>query len=357
MSKKAMLISVAFVVIVFALILVGYFGQERPSNGSPKDGSQNDGSPNDKESEISMPFEAWWTTEWSQDGANANVGYTKAEDGNTLTEVINVGTYYDPYGVRIEGSEVTHRTGKDIYGREQNITIGKIASWRGGTAKPDSILAYGTFVCPAGKEFEEGWFSLSFNVTLQCEYNDRGQLAGGFGDEKFFGHLLTSSGKIAFSGNVTATFDVKDGYVVWLNRTESTKYYCNNKLYADMVTVIIPQSQYLGGEWLPVSWNVKTTTSFADDSHRESEIVVSWQRREDGVSTEKSASGTVTGTEIISGHPTSYSGTITLDYERDSKVGWYKTAYKETRSSNVSLPKRLPFEAIFLDDPYLRPVF
>jgi hypothetical protein len=344
-TKKIFLFLAAFAVVASVLILVGYVWQEGII----------DSSVNDEGSKILTPLEAWWTTAWSKDGAEVNVDYVQG--GNTLNETDYVENGYSPYGVQVAGSEVIHRTGVDIYGREQNMTIGVLSSWSGGTVKPNSVIANGTFTCPAGAEFEQAWFGLNLEVTVNCEYNDMGQLAGGSGNEEFSGHLSTSTGKISFAGNVTATFEPMYGEITWTNSTEKTEYYYEGKPYAETVTATIPQSELIGGNLVIVQETVRTTTAFADGSHRESEIVISWQRNDLGVCTGKSAGGTVVGTEIMNGNRVNYSGSIVFDYGFDSRLGWYKTGYTETRSRNTGLPERLPFEAIFVDDPYLRPVF
>ena len=343
MAKRGLLFLVVSVILVSVLIL-GYVWQEGIIERLV----------NDEGNRILTPLEAWWTTGWSVDDAEANVDYVQG--GNTLSETVHVEETYTPYGVQVGGSEVTQRTGEDIYGRKQNMTISVLSSWRG-TVKPDSIIASGTFTYPANVEFEQGLFALNLEVTVDCEYNDKGQLLGGSGKEDFFGHILTSSGKIAYRGNVTATFETLYGEIVWTDRTEKTEYYYDNKLYAQTVTITIPQSKYLGGKLVTIQEIVRTNTTFADGSHRESEIVISWQRSEYGVATGISASGTVTGTEIINGSQIDYSGAISLDYGFDSRVGWHKIGYNERKTSNTRLPKRLPFESIFVDDPYLRPVF
>jgi hypothetical protein len=59
----------------------------------------------------------------------------------------------------------------------------------------------------------------------------------------------------------------------------------------------------------------------------------------------------------VNGESVDYTGSITLDYRFDSRVGWHKGGYSEENSAGTALPQRLPLEAIFIDDPYLRPVF
>jgi hypothetical protein len=150
---------------------------------------------------------------------------------------------------------------------------------------------------------------------------------------------------------------VKYGQLLWMERVEKTAYSYNGQPYADTVTVITPESEYRGGSYCKMKEVVKTTTTYADGSKRESEIVALWQRDEAGVITGQSASGTVTGTEIVGGKPVPYTGSITLSYSFSGIIGWYKTGYSEKRTSATSLPKRLPFEVAFVDDPHFRAVF
>jgi hypothetical protein len=54
---------------------------------------------------------------------------------------------------------------------------------------------------------------------------------------------------------------------------------------------------------------------------------------------------------MVDGTPVTYVGSITFEYGFDAQAGWYKTGYREERSAALALPKRLPFESIFIDDP------
>jgi hypothetical protein len=289
------------------------------------------------------PLPAWWVPVWSEDGADLSVEYTQGT-GN-LSETIHVGTSYSPFGEPVEGSEVTVRKGEDIYGRELDMTIGTLSGWHA-QLKPDSVVASGSVTHPAG-------FARTLKVTVHYEYN-QSQLRGGSGDEEFFGSI---AGGIAYSGSATGTFTAQYGQLVWTERVENTNYYLGDKPYAETVIVTTPESELLGGRLVVVRQRVKTTTTYADGSRRESDIVISWQRDENGVCSGKSGSGVVTGTEVVNGTPADYTGSVTLDYGFDSHIGWYKTGYSEARSAETELPKRLPFEVIFIDDPYLRPVF
>jgi len=289
------------------------------------------------------PLPAWWVPTWSEDGVDLSVEYTQGT--GKLSESIHVGTSYDSFGVPVEGSEVTVRKGEDIYGRELDMTIGTLSGWHA-QLKPDSVVASGTATHPAG-------FARTLRVTVHYEYNES-QLRGGSGNEEF---SVRIPGGITYSGSATGTFTAQYGQLVWTERVENTSYYLGDKPYAETVIVTTPESDYLGGRLVVVQQSVKTTTTYADGSRRESDIVISWQRDENGVCSGKSGSGVVTGTEVVNGTPVDYTGSVTLDYGFDSHIGWYKTGYSEARSAETELPKRLPFEVIFIDDPYLRPVF
>jgi hypothetical protein len=158
-------------------------------------------------SQILTPIAAWWNPQWSDDGQELDVQYTIGR--NTLTERIHVGASYTPSGEPIQGSEVTTRKGEDIYGRAQNMTIGHFAGWHG-SPKPDSIIAYWTFIYPAQETYENGWFTRELNVTVAREFNEAGRLSGGSGTETFSGHFKTADGILTYSGTATATFSVKD---------------------------------------------------------------------------------------------------------------------------------------------------
>ena len=312
-------------------------------------------SKNEDGSQVAVPFLGWWEPEWSEDGANLSIRYTQGR--NTLSTVIHVGNSFGSSGVQIKGNETRHSEGEDIYGREQDTIIGTASMFHGGSVKPESEIANGTFIYPAGQEFEQSLFARSFKVTISYEYNDKGQLKGGTGTEEISGHISTSVDKIAYTGIATGTFTTEYGQLVWTERTEKTNYYYKDKLYAETVTVITPQSKYIGGKFRILQETVKTTTAYADGSKRESEIVVLYQRNENGKLENKSATGVVTGVDLINGKPIDYSGSITIDYAFDYKVGWHKVGYNEKRSAEIELLKTLPFEVIFIDDPYLRPVF
>ena len=303
-------------------------------------------------SEMPEPLPAWWTPEWSQDGTTLKVRYTAGKD--RLSESIRVRRSLSPSGVQIAGQEATHRAGIDVYGREQDVTIGMLSGLLG-RLKPDSLVAQGTFTYPAEAGPADALFTRILTVTISCDYNEKGQLQSGSGHERVSGQIATTAGQIPYSGNATGGLTVRNGQFIWTERSEETRY--GDGAYAKTVAVITGQTEYLGGQWRQVSETTRTSTTYADGSQRESEIVILWQRNEHGVVTGKSGSGTVSGTEVVGGRPVEYSGWITVDYAFDSRRGWYKAGYSETRSANGGLPKRLPFEVLFVDDPYLRPVF
>ena len=64
-----------------------------------------------------------------------------------------------------------------------------------------------------------------------------------------------------------------------------------------------------------------------------------WQRNTAGVTSGRSGSGVVTGTEIVKGTSLNYEGEITLDYGFDTRTGWFKSGYSESRSATKELPK------------------
>lgn len=301
--------------------------------------------------QTSEPTSGWWVAVWTEDGADLSVQYTRGT--GKLSEYIRVHKGYSPVGVPVEGSETTGLRGEDIYGRELDIETAKLSGWHA-QLKPDSVVASGIIVYPPTTKSEQSSFTRTLKVTVHYEYDNQGRLTGGTGSEEFVGII---PGGIAYSGTATGTFAARHGDLVWTERVEKTSYYVGDAPYAEAVTVITPESQYLGGEERVVRETVKTTTAYADGGRRESEIVILWQRDEHGVCTGKSGSGVVSGTEIIDGQSVDYAGSITIDYGFDSHIGWYKTGYGEKRSAEAQLPKRLPLEVIFIDDPYLRPVF
>jgi hypothetical protein len=257
----------------------------------------------------------------------------------------------------VEGNEVRERKGEDIYGREQNMTIAIPSAYYGGSLKPESVVASGTLIYPAGAETEQSWFARTIKVTVSYQY-DNGVLKGGSGNEEFSGHISASAGDITYSGGATASFTVKDGQLLWAERVEKASYFFEDRLYAETVTSVTPQAQYLGGAWITVSETYKTITTYADGSQRESEIVILSQRDEHGVLTGKSGGGVVTGTEVINGKSVKYDGSITISYGFvPQRWGWIRFGYSEKRSAETKLPERLPFEVISIDDDALRPVF
>lgn len=296
----------------------------------------------------------WWISQWSSNGLVLDIMYTKGR--NTLTEVIHRGSTYSPFGEPLTGSEVRTRTGEDIYGRVQNVTISTIAVWHG-SAKPDTLAAAGTFRYPATGGDENVSFTRSFNLTITGTYDASGRLTGGRGSERYSGELLTADGAITYAGTATGSFAVNDGALVWTERAEKTSYSYHGEPYAETAAVIRPESAYLGGGDVKVRETVSTTTTYADGSFRESDLVLVWQRNSAGVTSGRSGSGTVRGTELVNGTAVEYTGTISLDYGFDTRLGWFKSGYHEARSAERALPKRLPFEVVYNDDLYLRPVF
>ena len=339
-TLKAALI--AFVIATLVVVLAGC-GKTGSPESMPTQGGEG--------RQTSESLAGWWEAKWSENGANLNVRYTRSS--GTLSETTHVEGSYNPFGTQTGGRETKQRKGEDIYGRQQDTTIQTPSSWRGSSVKPDSTIASGTFSYPAGVPFEQSAFGRSLKATIHPEYNEAGQLTGGSGSEEFSGHLSSSAGKILYSGNVVANFTVQNGELAWTERTEKTSYSYDGKPYAETVAVVTPESKYLGGRFVVVRETLKTTTSYSDGSRRESEIVILWQRNESGVATGKSGSGTVIGNEVIKGKPVNYTGSIGIDYGFDSRIGWYKVGYSEKRSAKTALPTHLPFEVVFVDDPYL----
>jgi hypothetical protein len=257
----------------------------------------------------------------------------------------------------VEGSEVRQRDGEDFYGREQHMTIGVLSGWHG-TVKPDTVVCDGTLLYPQGSEIDEGLFARRISVSVVFNYDENGKLKGGSGKEEFSGRVKTSDGVLQYQGDGTGTFIVQDGQLAWTQRTEITTYTYNDKPYAQTVTVITPESEYLGGRWVTVREVYLTETTYENGSQRQSEIQVITERNQFGTITGKSGNGTVTGTELVNGSFVDYTGHITLEYMFDSgRYGWMKASYHEQRSATLTLPEWLPFEVITIDDSDFRPIF
>lgn len=356
--KKEKIAGLIVIVIVTSLVMFsGCVKKDIPTSNptpSPTVGSLIQDLKSGEGSPTLRLLNAWWLPKWSDDGENLNLMYTQGK--GTMSETTQNVRKYNNFGVQYGGEVVTHRKGEDIYGREQDMTIRTPLSWHG-SVMPDSVAASGTITYPTEVGVEQSWFTRSFNVTVIYEYNDKGEFKGGSGKESFSGHILTTAGEITYSGSATGTFTALYGKLHWTNRIEETKYNAGDKPYAETVTEIIPESQMLGGSLLTIRERAKTTTTYADGSRRESDVVILWPRNENGVLTGKSGSGVVTGTEIINGKPISYTGSVTIDYGFASREGWHKVGYNEKRFADTGLPNRLPFEVIFIDDSYMRPVF
>ena len=266
------------------------------------------------------PAVLWWRQEWSADGGTLSVNYNQCQSNLSGTETI--GKNYTSGGVLENSTDVELRHGTDVYGRAQNRTIATLSIWHGGSVKPDSETAEGTIVYPATAD---SLFTRSVSVNLTWEYDSNGRLWGGTGAEESSGHISTSGSGLTFSGSASGSFLIMSGKLACTQRVEQTDYYYEGKLYANVTTVITPQSQWFGGVLSIVRETCKTTTTYADGGQRESDIVVLWQRNENGSLTGKSGSGSVTGTEIINGRPVSYTGVITLSYDYNTQSGWHKT--------------------------------
>lgn len=293
----------------------------------------------------------WWETQWSDDGTSININYMKGN--NTLSKTTTATNDYNQYGLVVGRYEKTTAIGEDIYGREQNLITEIPYEWHGGGVKPDSTVRTGTFVYPAEMKSEQSQYFRSINSTIIFQYDSNGYLTGGSGSENFLGQISSPTDKITYSGNATAIPEIRDGQLLFKQQVETTDYYYRDKLYASTERIISGNSQYLGGEWVTVSENHVTKITYANGSQRNSDITILWQRNQDnGVTSGKSGSGVVTGSEIINGNPVNYTGSITVYYSFDSKIGWYKSGYYESRIARSSLPKRLPFEVIFIDDMY-----
>ena len=297
----------------------------------------------------------WWLQSWSEDGKDLNITYNRGT--NTMSIRIIDSDSYNPFGIQTNREEVKQNVGEDIYGRDLNTTIAMPSTWRGGSVKPEYIVGNGTIIYPVGANLEQSLFSRRFNVKINNEYDENGNLVGAYGKEEFSGHILTQTEKITYSGYATGNFTEKDGQPVWTNRIEKTNYYQNDKFYAKTVTTVLPSSEYLGGRWVKTREDQKTVTIYADGSNRESDLIIIFQRNESGIMSGITGNGIVKGSDVTAGKNVNYSGSININYGFESKIGWYKTGYNEKISGSGRLLKRLPFEAILISDIYFRPVF
>ena len=336
-------LSYVWVVVIFAVLLS--VSLIACGGGGGSGSSSNSSNSNTSDGELL----GWWEAQWSEDGASINAKYTKGN--NSLSEITTTKNTYNQYGILVRIDEVTTAKGVDTYGREQDLTTDSLYLWLGGKVRPDSSLRTGTFVYPAGMQFDQSQYSRSINSTITYQYDSMGNLTGGSYSENFSGQISFQTGKFTYSGNVTATPEIKDGQLLFKQQVETTDYYDGGKLYAETERIISGNSQYFGGKWVTVSENHVTKTTYANGSQRNSDINILWQRDQYGINTGKSGSGVVTGSEIINGKPVNYTGSITVDYDFHSNLGWYKSGYYESRVAESSLPKRLPFEVIlFIDD-------
>ena len=334
------------VVVIFAVLLSVSLFACGGGGGGGSGSSNNSSNSNPSDGELL----GWWEAQWSEDGRSINIKYTKGN--NTLSETTITTNTYNKYGMLVGKYEETTAIGEDIYGREQNLIYKKPYVFTGGSVKLYQIVRAGTIIYPAGMQFEQGQYSRSINSTTTYQYDSGGSLTGGSYSENFSGQISFPTGKFTYLGDVTATPETKDGQLFFKQQVETTDYYDGNKFYAETERIINGSLQYLGGKWVTVSENHVTKTTYANGSQRNSNITILWQRDQNGVTSGKSGSGVVTGSESIYGKLINYTGSITVDYSFDSKLGWYKSGYYESRVAESLLPKRLPFEVIFIDDMY-----
>ncbi|MBA7669046.1 hypothetical protein ES703_77172 [subsurface metagenome] len=250
-------------------------------------------------------------------------------------------TDYGPTGAKTESS--TTISGTDAYGREWNKTVTVHYKMLGGSTKPISRVTYRTVTRSTG-------FSHTSTVKLSYEYDEVGHLMGGSGSEVFSGSL---PGGVTYSGSSNITCGVLEGALAWTKRIEQASYFNDGKLYAETLTITVPESAKSPVFYRPVRETELTTTTYADGGRRESNIVILYDWDDVGNNIRKNASGTVKGTDIVEGSPVDYSALITITYVNIGGV-WEKVGFEEKRSSEASLAKRLPFEVIFCDDHALR---
>ena len=210
--------------------------------------------------------------------------------------------------------------------------------------KSTSRVTYGTVTHSTG-------FSRTSTVKLSYEYDEVGHLLGGSGSEVFSGSL---PGGVTYSGSSNVICGILEGELAWTKRVEQASYFKDGKLYAEALTITVPESAKRPVFYRSVRETEWTTTAYADGGRRESNIVILYGWDDVGNNIGKSASGTVTGTEIVKGLPVDYTGLITITYVNIGGA-WEKVGFEEEKSSAVSLAKRLPFEVIFCDDHTLRP--
>lgn len=295
--------------------------------------------------EAEVVSDGWWISKWSKDGKTLKIDYDQKGGGSSSRTWVDY--KWDNSGKLLEKVSYTTSSGTDMHGREWNVTVKDYYKGFGGVVKLTTSVTDGTVTHSAG-------FSRKSTLEVNYERDEKGILTGGSGSEVFSGSL---PGGITYSGNSTVTWAVwtervPEAILVWTKRVEQTIYYKDGKHYAQTITVTVPASEYWAGKIRLVRETERMTTTYADGSRRESEIVILYDWDPVG-NVRKSGSGTVTGTEIVNGLPVKYTGLINITYP-DPGYGWQKRSYDEKRSAAVSLLERLPFEVIFSNDHGLR---
>jgi hypothetical protein len=189
------------VVVIFAVLLSVSLFACGGGGGGGSGSSNNSSNSNPSDGELL----GWWEAQWSEDGRNINIKYTKGN--NTLSEITTTTNTYSPYGVLIGKYQETTAIGEDIYGREQNLITKKPYGWHGGL-KIDSEAQTGTIVFPASIQFNLSQYARDINSTLTYQYGSTGDLTSGSYSEIFSGQISYTTDKITYSGNVTATPEI-----------------------------------------------------------------------------------------------------------------------------------------------------
>ena len=304
------------------------------------------------------PVDLWWQTNWSNNNATLNIIYNQIEDLPQPTQTNHVHTEYLPNGAFYYRTITTSYQGEDSYGRLTNTTKTTISYSPSGTfyLSPNPPTAYGSLLYPASSSIEQSQFARNFtSITTYNNYSPPNTPGEGTYKEEFSGHITTSVGEITFVGNVTAplTWDINQAFV---NRTEKTSYSLNGKPYAETTLTTTWESSYINGAYRITRENDVTETYFADGDYRKSQITTSYQRDENGTITGKSSTGTVSGIDQIGTQSINYTGAINITFSSNQAGAWIKTSYHENRTA-VSRLQRVPFEALFIEDPQLNPMF
>ncbi len=290
----------------------------------------------------------WWQSSLRNDDTEMDIEYVK--DTSTLRFEKHPMKNYEGDQLVYVIDQATY-SGIDVYGRSVTMDLKRC---RRPDGVPDVVVYSGEIFYPSGNRADSDVF-FNYRIEVDCHYDKskKAYMTECKGDIN--GHINSTKGKMTFEGTSNGELHVVDNRICCSERIDSYNFILDGKEYAAVTVKVVPIALYTNEKFRLDRETISINTEYADGSSRKSEVTIRWERDGAGRITAKTESGQFAGSEILNGKSNSIGGSIEIDCSgRHYLCDFYKIEYKEIYTQGAGLPKRVPFETIFVDDFFLR---